>query len=529
MFDLIIRNARIIDGAGSPWRRGDLAVSGEKIAAVGDLGEMRAARSIDARDMAVCPGFIEIHGHSDATLLINPRAESSIHQGVTTECTGNCGHSLFPVNDRSRDMVLRQFTSFVPEYDVSWDSFAGLKQRYEATGTAVNIVPLIGHNTVRAAVKGSGMERAAAGEAAAMAALVEQAMNEGAAGLSSGLEYPPGSASETEELVALCKVVGQYRGIYATHIRSRDMHYLAAVAEALEIGEKTGAVVQISHNVAKIGAPEGVMARVIEKIEQARRRGIDAAFDVGAYLGGQTTPTASLPPWAFDGGVEHTLARLADPETREKMKKYEYPIWRIIKLGMWDKVRLAAARENQPLVGKTFAEIAAMQRKDPYDVLFDILLSEGPDLHEVMWEGEIYTAENRDMVLAHPLASVCCDGRTLAPYGPLAQRGYHHVYTWVPYLLRHHVRERNLLSLEEAVRKVTSLPAGRLGLNDRGLIREGLAADLVIFDPETIRDRATLGRPHEYPDGVHFVLVNGKVTLDQGRHTGVLAGKVVTR
>ena len=223
------------------------------------------------------------------------------------------------------------------------------------------------------------------------------------------------------------------------------------------------------------------------------------------------------------------MAHLADPETREKMKQYEYPIWRIIKLGMWDKVRLAAARKNADLVGKTFAEIAAMQGKDPYDVLFDLLLAEGGHFYDVMWEGEIYRPADRDMVLKHPLASVCCDGRTLAPYGPLSQRGYHHVYSWVPYLLRHHVRERNFLTLEEAIRKVTSLSASRLGLTDRGLIREGLAADLVLFDPDTIQDRATLDQPHEYPDGVHYVWVNGRLVLDKGRHTGELPGKVMTR
>lgn len=529
MYDFIIRNARIIDGAGSPWQRGDVAVSGEKIAAVGRISSGKAGKSIDAEDMVVCPGFIEIHGHSDATLLINPLAESSIHQGVTTECTGNCGHSLFPVNSNSLDMVRNQFTSFVPEYDVSWNSLKGLKEKYESTGAAVNIVPLIGHNTVRAAVKGTSMGKASQGELREMAALVEQSMIEGAGGFSTGLEYPPGSASDTDELIALCQVTAEYRGLYATHIRNRDLQYLDAVKEAVEIGGKTGVVVQISHNVAKIGAPDGVMSQVLEKIELARREGIDVAFDVGAYLGGQTTPLASLPPWAFDGGIEKTLGHLSDPETREKMKRYEYPIWRIIKLGMWDKVRLAAAQKNSRLVGMTFAEIAAMQHKDPYDVLFDLLLSEGAGFYDVMWEGEIYRPEDRDLVLRHPLSSVCCDGRTLAPYGPLSKRSYHHVYNWVPYLLRHHVRERNIIGLEEAVRKVTSLPAKRLGLADRGLIRQGLAADLVVFDPDTIEDRATLNRPHEYPVGIHYVLVNGKLALDKGRHTGALPGKVLTR
>jgi len=527
MNDFIIRNARIVDGSGAPWHRGDVCVSGANITAVGDLSAKEAQVTFDAEDRVLCPGFIEIHGHSDATLLINPRAESSIHQGVTTECTGNCGHSLFPVRALNMDMVRNQFTSFVPEYDVFWQDLKGLKTHYATTGVAVNVVPLIGHNTLRAAVKGSDMGPASEEELRDMAVLLEQAMSEGALGVSTGLEYPPGSASDTAELMGLCQPLSKYRGVYATHIRNRDLHYLDAVAEALTIGRQTGAAVQISHNVAKIGAPEGVMAQVIEKIEQARQDGIDAAFDVGAYLGGQTTPLASLPPWAFDGGPEKTLARLADPETREKMKQYEYPIWRIIKLGLWDKVRLAAAGKNRHLVGKTFAEIADLQQKDPYDALFDILLAEGTQFFDVMWEGEIYHPEDRDMVLQHPLASVCCDGRTLAPYGPLSRRGYHHVYSWVPYLIRHHVRERGLLRLEEAIRKVTSLSASRLGLMDRGVIRAGLAADLVLFNPDTIQDRATLDQPHAYPEGIHSVWVNGRLVLDHGRHTGALPGRVL--
>lgn len=524
MNDYLIKNARIIDGTGAPWYKGDVAVSGGRISAVGHLPTETAVRVIDAGQMAVCPGFIEIHGHSDATLLINPLAESSVHQGVTTECTGNCGSSLFPVTSHCIDMVRNHFTSFVAEFDVSWRDLAQLKARYENPGVSVNVVPLVGHNTVRAAVKGGDMGPPSDAELAEMARLVAEAMKTGARGLSTGLEYPPGSAADTEELIALARPAAAYGGLYATHIRNRDVRYLEAVEEALEIGRQTGASVQISHNVAKIGAPDGVMEAVIRRIEGARKSGIDAAFDVGAYLGGQTTPLASLPPWALDGGSDHTLKCLADPDLRERMKQYEYPIWRIIKLGMWDKVRVAAARKNADLVGKSFQNIAEAQGKEPYDVLFDLLLSEGGRFYDVMWEGEIYAPEDRDRVLGHPFSSVCCDGRTLAPYGPLSTRDYHHVYSWVPYLLRHHVRERGFLRLEEAIRKVTSAPAARLGLWDRGVIRKGLAADLVVFDPDTVTDRATLEYPHRYPEGVHHVFVNGAAVIENGEHTGALPG-----
>lgn len=528
-YDTLITNARIVDGSGAPWFESDVAISGNRIAAIGNLSGMQAGRRIDARGWLLAPGFIEIHGHSDSTLLINPRAESSIHQGVTTECTGNCGSSLFPVNEKNRDQVFNHFTSFVSEYDVTWCSLTELKARYESQGIAVNIVPMVGHNTVRQAVKGLHMGPASRYELEAMADLVDQAMAQGARGFSTGLEYPPGSASNQEELVFLTRPLRLYRGLYVTHIRNRDLRYMEAIEEALAIGTEAGVAVQISHNVAKIGAPEGIMERVLKRIERARENGLNVAFDVGAYLGGQTTPLGSLPPWAFEGGPEETLKRLADPETREKMRAYEYPIWRIVRLGMWDKVRLASSKANARWVGKTFAEIAAAQEKDPWDVMFDLLLAEGGGFYDLMWEGEIYKPEDRDRVLRHPLSSVCCDGRTLAPYGPLSKRDYHHVYTWIAYLLRHHVRERGFLSLEEAVHKVTGSAANRLGLFDRGFIREGLAADLVLFDLESVHDRATLEAPHLYPEGFHYVFVNGRLTLEEGSHTGALAGKVLTR
>jgi len=529
MFDTIIQNAHIVDGTMAPFFNGDLAIQGNKIAALGNLQNEKAHRVIDAQKRVLCPGFIEIHGHSDATLLINRMAESSVHQGVTTECIGNCGASIFPVNSKNHEQVTNHFTSYLPDYDIQWSTLTQLKAVYEDPGIAVNVVPLVGHNTIRAAVKGYSMEPANPQEISEMVSLIGQAMTEGAVGFSTGLEYPPGSAADTPELIELVKSVAEYGGLYATHIRNRDLKYLPAVDEAIEIGRRTGAAVQISHNVAKIGAPEDVMAKVLKAIEDARREGLNVAFDVGAYLGGQTTPLASLPPWAFDGGPQETLRRLADPECRKKMKAYEYPIWRIIKLNMWGNVRLAKSSKNAHLVGKTYQEIAREQNKDPYDVLFDLLLDEGAGFFDLMWEGDIYEPENRDMVLKHRLASVCCDGSTLAPYGPLSKGNYHHVYSWVPYLLRHHVRERQLLTIEEAIHKVTAASAARLGLVDRGVIKCGLAADLVIFDPDTVADRATLQKPDLYPDGIHYVFINGQLTVESNTHTGNLSGKVILR
>lgn len=528
MYDSIIYNARIIDGTGAPWYSADVAISEGLIAAIGKLASMQAHREIDAKDYILCPGFIDVHSHSDATLLINPRAESSIRQGVTTECTGNCGASLFPVNEKNYAQVLDHFTSFVPEYDVNWTSLAELKSRYEGQGISVNIVPLVGHSTVRTAVKGANVGPTSKDEQAQIALLVEQAMMEGARGFSTGLEYPPGSASDMEELIALVKPLRKFSGIYVSHIRNRDIRFLEAVQEALEIGRKAGVAVQLSHNVAKIGGPEGNMAKVLKTIERARRNGLDVAFDALVYLGGQAPVVGSLPPWTFEGGPEETLKRLTDPETRKKIKEYEYPMWRIIKLGMWEKVRLASSKASPQLVGKTFAEIALEQKKDPYDVLFDLMLVEGVGFFDLMWEGEIFSPEDCDMGLKHPLSHFGGDGRTLAPYGPLSQAIYPNIYSWVAYLLRHHVRERGFMKLEEAIHKLTAVSANRLGLFDRGVIRKGLAADLVIFDPETVHDRATPKDPHRYPEGIQYVFVNGTLTIENGDHTGALAGKLLT-
>lgn len=376
-FDTIISNARVIDGTGSPWYTADVALANEKIAAIGNMVAASAHTRIDAENRILCPGFIEIHGHSDATLLINPRAESAVHLGITTECTGNCGSSLFPVTENNVSQIFDHFRPFDPEFHISWATLSELKNRYENQGCAVNIVPLVGHGTVKTAVTGTAMQPAAKADLKQMIRLAEEAMTEGARGISSGLEYPPGSASTAEELIALIKSLKKYRPLYATHIRNRDVRYREAVAEAIDVGHQAAVTVQISHNVAKIGAPEGIMFEVLQMIEKARQSGLDVAFDVGAYLGGQTTPLGSLPPWAFDGGPQATLKHLADPQSRAKMRAYPYPIWRIVKLGMWEKIRLASSTANRHLVGKTFDDIAREQHKDPWDVLFDLLLAEG--------------------------------------------------------------------------------------------------------------------------------------------------------
>lgn len=528
-FDILIKNARVIDGTGSPWYRADVGVKGDKVARVGRLKNSTAKLSIEAEDNILAPGFIEIHGHSDRTLLINPLAESSIHLGVTTETVGNCGNSIAPLTSLNFRTENGSFQRIVPDFEISWRSVADLYKEYQKRGSSVNIVPFVGHNTIRAASMGPHIKPANPQDIRNMVKLLREALEAGANGISTGLEYPPGCAASTEELIQLVAVAGEYDGLYSTHIRNRDQRYLEAIDETLNIARETGVPTQVSHNVAKIGAADGVMEQVLQKIENVRLEGVDVTFDVGPYLGGQTTASAALPKWAVEGGVENTLARLSDPGQRKEIMKWKETIWMIIKLGMWDKVRLATSKQNPELISKTFQEIASLRAVEPGDALLDLLLEEGEGLFDLFWEGEIYFAKNRDMVLSHPLSMICCDGRALAPYGPLKQLSYHHIYNWIPYLFRYHVKERGLLSLEKAIHKLTGMSAQRLGLMDRGIIRPGMKADLVIFDPLLIAEKATISDPHRYPVGIKWTIVNGQITLKDAKHTGEKAGKLLLR
>ncbi len=521
-FDLIIKGGTVIDGTGKDGFPADVAVKGDKIVAVGNLKGAGARLILDARGRIVCPGFIDIHAHSDVTPFINPNCESKIHQGVTTELNGNCGWSGFPIVPSDLKKLVKE------EYGERkrW-SLSELFNLLEKRGTSVNYAILVGHGTVREAVMGMQRRAPTKQELEQMKALVKEAMEQGAFGLSTGLEYPPGMFADTEEIIELCKVVARHGGFYATHMRSEDVKLIEAVEEALEIARRAELPLEISHLKAAGRANYWKMDRVLEMIEKAKKEGIDVNADRYPYTAFSTTLTIFFPEWAHEGGMKKFLARLKDPETRKKMRK-ETEL-NVETANSWDNILIVKVKtkKNTKFVGKTVAEAAELAGKDPFNFACDLLLEEKG---EVMMVGFGMSEENTIKVLTHPLTMLCSDGSSLAPYGPLSG-GLPHPrnYGAFPRFISRYVREKKVLSLPEAIKKMTYMPAQKMGLKGRGHIAEDKFADIVVFDFNTIKDTATFLNPHRYPEGIDYVIVNGKLVIDKGRHTGARAGRILRR
>ena len=532
LLDIILKNGFVVDGAGNPKFRADVGVMDGKIVKIGGLGSSKADRVIDAKGLVVSPGFIDVHTHSDFELLANPRAESKIRQGVTTEVVGNCGMSAAPLRGEYASKTAK---SIRDKYGLTldWSSFKEYFNRLEKQGVAVNIVSLVGHGNIRECVMDLENRPPTKEEMKEMKALVAQAMEEGAFGLSTGLVYPPGRFADTIELIELSKVVAKYGGIYASHIRGERETLIEATREAIEIGEKAGVPVEISHHPAKIGA-WGKSKETLKMIEDARARGVDVTCDLHTYSAGQTWLMALLPPWAQEGGPKKIIETLSDPEARERIKqdmveeKFPGPgPCGLVKRGMWNKLMLTYCEKNKDLIGKNFAEIAKIRGVDPFDAVFDILIEEET---AGMIVGFYYGVEDIRRVLEHPASMIGSDGYALAPYGILGKGKNHpRSYGTFPMVLARYVRERKVLTLEEAVRKMTSLPAQKLGLRDRGLLREGMWADIVMFDSNRVLDKATYDEPYQYPEGIENVLVDGQVVIEESVHTGTLSGKVLRK
>ena len=485
---------------------------------------IKAKQIIDAEGKVVCPGFIDIHSHTGVELLVNPRAESKIRQGVTTEISGNCGSSDFPLKEILSEEEKRYFERLgIKE---RWTNLASFARILVNKKISLNWGTLIGHGTIRAYVMGEERRVPSSSELEAMKKLVAQGMEQGAFGLSTGLEYTPSGFAEREEIIALCRVVAQYGGIYATHIRSEDNEVIEAVGEAISIAAEAGLPLEISHLKACGQRNWWKMPYLFDLMEKANQRGLAVTADAYPYTAYSTGLTVFFPFWALASGQEEFLRKLRSPEERKKMKAETEE-----KLGgmPWLNVVIVDVQteKNRALIGKNIAEAAKERGLEPFDLACDLLIEEKGNVSIV---GFGMSEENVVATLRHPLVMIASDGSALAPYGPL-HRGRPHPrnYGTFPRFLGHYVRDQKILTLPEAIRKITFMPAAKLGLRDRGVIKEGYFADLVIFDPEKISDRATYTDPEQYPVGIDYVIVNGTIVLDHGEHTNQFPGKFLFR
>jgi N-acyl-D-amino-acid deacylase len=528
MYDILIRNGLLIDGTGSPGVVGDLAVAGGRIAAIGPRLADGATRVIDAEGLAVAPGFIDIKTHSDFTLPINPKAESKVRQGVTTEIIGHCGFSVAPVLPGKVELLRDYLSPSAPWLPFRETSFPDYLASFPPT--AVNAGMLVGHNTLRLMVMGMAARPPTTAELNRMITLLEEGLDAGALGLSSGLFTAPGSYAQPAEMVALCRVVKRHNGGYFTHLRDESNHVVEAVEEAIAVARQCGLHVEIVHFKCSGLDNWGKAARVLAMLAEARARGVDIDCDAYPYTAGSNPLKNLLPQWVQAGGVDAMLARLALAETRTRIRddiaRDGLNNWG--RLPSWDGVQISVSPHLPQYAGRTIAQLAAERGQDPIDTLCDYLVEDRGATRVLVTS--ISEDDVREVVRSAD-ALVGSDGNCVATYGTVSQGMPHpRFYGTFPRIIGHYVGEVGLLPLETAVHKMTGATARALRLADRGLLREGFCADLAIFDPADFRDRATYADPHQYPSGNRTtVLVNGTVVVDEAAHTGALPGKVLRR
>jgi N-acyl-D-amino-acid deacylase len=526
MYDILFKNARIVDGTGNPSFYGDVAVEDGRIAAVGKLAEREARRTLDLAGLVISPGFIDLHTHSDFTLPLFPRAASMVRQGVTTQLVGNCGFSPFPVVPERLDM-LKAYAAFI-DAGLSWEwrSLGDFTKMLESRPLATNVAMQVGHGTVRIAVMGFENRDPTLAEVSAMEKFVAQAMEEGAFAFSSGLIYVPGIYSQTAELVALASVAAKYGGFYSSHIRGEGDTLLDAVGEALTVGREAGLPVQLSHHKANGKKNWGKITTSLSMLDASREAGHDVLADQYPYTAGSTTLAAVLPSWAVEGGIASMVARLNDPETRARIKgELDEPEENGLEFDL-TTIMISSIPEgkNKKFEGLMLTAIAEQKGLTPVEATLELLANESGGIQMITFSMD--EADVRQ-VMRHPAVAVASDGWTLSPES--GGRPHPRSYGTYVRVLGRYVREEKVLRLEEAVRKMSSLPAQRLGRYDLGLIRPGCVADLVVFDPDKVGDRSTFQNPHQYAAGVHHVIVNGQLVIENETDTGAVAGKVLRR
>lgn len=525
-YDLVIAGGSVFDGTGAPPRETDIGISGGVIRALGKIGRENAKRTIEAEGLAVCPGFIDVHTHTAEQLLVNPKAESTVRQGVTTVVGGNCGESPFPLNDAMfEEMRSGLRTRYGLEQD--WKDAGGFFRRLEKTGTAVNYASLVGHGTLRAGVVGYNDRAATAPELESMKTLVAAAMDQGAVGISSGLEYSPGSFASTGEIIELASVSALRGGVYATHIRDEEDGVLEALSEAIRIAAESRSRLQVSH--LKIGYPRNwpKFPALMAAFDAAAASGLRVHADRYPYTAWGTGLSMLFPLWAREGRTADLLGRLKDPGLQVKLEK-EF-LAKAGELGGWDKVLISdlPTDKNRELEGLNIQEAARLKDRTPYELVRSLLIEEEGEVDMIAFAT---SEEHLEALLSHRLVGVGSDGTALAPYGPLANgRPHPRAYGTFPRVLGKYVREKKLVPLAEMIRKMTSSPADHFGFNHRGRIAVGNAADITVFDPERVADKASWTEPAVYPEGIPYVVVNGRPVIDGGGHTGQLPGRVLRR
>lgn len=523
MLDIVIKNGLIIDGSGAPGVNGDVGIKDRRIEAVRPGGGLVGQSVIDAKGLVIAPGFIDIHNHSDMILLVKPAEGTYVRQGVTTVCIGNCGMSLAPVHKNFLPLLQRYVSPLEAGISLSWD-WETMGQFLNRIGSpSVNVLALVGHGTVRIATMGMDNRKPDSRQMEEMKNHVLESMDQGAIGLSSGLIYPPGTFTARNELIELCRTVASRNGIYATHIRNESDTLLEAVSEAIQVGEESGVSLLISHHKAGGKRNWGKVKQTLELVEKARARGVNVHMDQYPYTAGSTILKVILPPWIQEVG-DRGMEQLKNPDVRRRIKRdMEQGIegWEnFSEMAGWEGIVLAFCKKEKELEGKSILQIAEEKGQEPAEAAFDILVEEEGDVIVVihaMSENDVRT------VMKHPLVMFGSDG--IASPG----RPHPRLYGTYPRILGRYVRDEGVLALEEAVRKMTGLPAEKLGLMDRGTITEGKIADIVVFDPASVAEKSTYMNPDQKPDGIEYVLVNGSLTYEKGHLVNAGAGEILRR
>jgi N-acyl-D-amino-acid deacylase len=528
-WSLLIKNGTVIDGSGSPRFNADVAVSGDRIAAIAPELPDNAERVIDAAGLIVAPGFIDIHSHSDFFYEQCPSAESKIRQGVTTEVVGMCSFSPAPAVPESRHQLEASASSLGASLNVGWSSFNEYLNALDRLRPSVNVIHFVGHGAIRYAGMGAENRAPTSAELENMKALLREALDAGAFGLSSGLVYAPSAFADTEELIALCQAMAPHGGQYFTHMRGEAHTLLDSISEAIRISDEGGVPLQIAHLKALGRENWPLFERALASIDAARNRGIDVTADVYPYAASSTFLSALLPDWVHDGGITKFMQRIRDPETRERIiaECASGERWRTAQgTTGWSEVMIATCPQPAD-AGQSLADLAASKRKPAVDVMFDLLIEHDAAVSVVMFS---QAEANVQKALAQSFVMIGSDSLGLnGGPGPHAGCPHPRMYGTFPRILGKYVREEGLFSHEEAIAKMTGRPAAKLGLGNRGFLRERYFADVIMFDPASVRDEATFADPHRYPSGIPYVIVNGKLAVDGGHFAAPAAGRILSR